>query len=89
MHLKSSVGTQTKVKAGGEGHLSQHDPRVLFGLGRDKEAKWLKVTWPSGLRQRFEHIPAGRSVKITEGSEHLELVTERMWRPPDPTSARK
>jgi len=76
VRLHSSSGVQTRVKAGGEGHLSQHDPRLLFGLGADTRADWLEVTWPSGSKQRFEGLRANQSVKITEGSKGLVIVRE-------------
>ena len=46
VRVESSLGTQTKVKTGGEGYLSQHDPRLLFGLGSDSHAARLEVIWP-------------------------------------------
>ena len=38
VRMKTSAGTVTKLKAGGGGFLSQHDPRLLFGLGEDDKA---------------------------------------------------
>jgi hypothetical protein len=77
VRVKSSAGVQAKVKAGGEGHLSQHDPRLLFGLGKDHRAEWLEVTWPSGLTQRFGPVPAGQSIRIREGEPGVQVVKER------------
>jgi hypothetical protein len=88
VRLKSSAGVQTRVKSGGEGHLSQHDPRLLFGLGRDTRAEWLEVTWPSGAKQRFRGLHANQSVKITEGSDRLVILREQRARLGDSEPAR-
>lgn len=67
VRVKTSFGIMTKIKAGGSGFLSQHDPRLLFGLGRETGAEWVEVLWPSGIRQRFGNVPAGTTMHITEG----------------------
>ena len=48
VRVKTSQGTLTKVKSGGSGFVSQHDPRLLFGLGGDERAQEVEVTWPGG-----------------------------------------
>lgn len=80
VRVKFSGGVQTKVKSGGEGYMSQHDPRLLFGLGSDAAAEWIEVTWPSGTVERFENIPARTSIRITEGRGAVERVRERTAR---------
>ncbi|MCH7476897.1 MAG: ASPIC/UnbV domain-containing protein [SAR324 cluster bacterium] len=47
VRCKTSAGIQTQIKAGGQGYLSQHDPRLLFGLGTDARAEWIEVTSPA------------------------------------------
>jgi ketosteroid isomerase-like protein len=69
VRVVTSAGVQTKVKSGGEGYLSQHDPRLLFGLGADRLARSVEVTWPSGQKQRYDNVPAGTYLKIVEGDE--------------------
>ncbi|MCZ6493522.1 MAG: CRTAC1 family protein [Planctomycetota bacterium] len=80
VRVKSSLGVQTKAKLGGEGYLSQHDPRLLFGLAADPHVDWLEVIWPSGLRQRFENLPTGAHMRITEGRPEIETVPDRRAR---------
>ena len=63
VRVKSSAGVQTKLKAGGSGYLSQHDPRLLFGLGEDERAEYVEVVWPGGDVQRIEGVPASTSTK--------------------------
>jgi thiol-disulfide isomerase/thioredoxin len=84
VRVKTSAGILTKIKAGGSGYLSQHDPRLLFGLGQDERAEWLEVTWPSGSKQKFENIPSCASLRLTEGSDKFETLTEKPAKLPDP-----
>ena len=53
VRVKTSAGTLTKIKSGGSGFISQHDPRLLFGLGKDAKAEWVEVTWANGEVERF------------------------------------
>lgn len=76
VRVKTSAGLLTKIKAGGAGFQSQHDPRLLFGLGRDAHAEWVEVTWPNGKQQRFANVPAGASILVTEGREKFVAVKE-------------
>ncbi|MEE3259946.1 MAG: redoxin family protein [Candidatus Latescibacterota bacterium] len=87
VRVKTSQGVLSKIKAGGNGFVSQSDPRLLFGLGGDSAAEWLEVRWPSGRRQRFGSVAAGSTVRITEGEvelQHRELAVASL---PDPTGA--
>lgn len=69
VRVKTSAGTLTKIKSGGSGFISQHDPRLLFGLGKDARAEWLEVTWANGKVERFAgDLTAGSTVKLKEGS---------------------
>ena len=77
VRAKVSAGILTLVKAGGSGFLSQSDPRLLFGLGKDQKAEWLEVTWPSGAKQRFAGPKAGDSWLIVEGESQLRPVPEK------------
>ncbi|MFQ5792886.1 MAG: ASPIC/UnbV domain-containing protein, partial [Acidobacteriota bacterium] len=86
VRVKSSAGTLTKIKAGGSGFVSQHDPRLLFGLGRDRAAEWVEVTWPAGTTQRFLNVAAGTTLKIVEGKESYDQVAEHRFRLVDPLS---
>ena len=42
-------------------------PDQHFGLAGLTGADALEVWWPSGLKQRFESLPANRRIRITEG----------------------
>ena len=85
VRVETSQGTQTQIKAGGSGFVSQSDPRLLFGLGQDAAAKRMEVRWPSGAVQRFGPVAAGASVKIVEGRDELVYVEdERRFTLPEP-----
>ncbi len=86
VRVKTSAGILTKIKAGGSGFASQHDPRLLFGLGQDQQAEWIEVTWPNGKTQRFANVPAGVSLRVREGATTYETVKETPAKLPDPLS---
>jgi thiol-disulfide isomerase/thioredoxin len=84
VRMKTSAGTLTRIKSGGEGYLSQHDPRLLFGLGQNEVAKSIEVTWPNGKVENFGDAPAGANLLLREGtgkSERLQLAKSNL---PDP-----
>lgn len=49
------------------GYASSSDPRVHFGLGKNKRVKEIEIRWPSGLRQVVKDVEPDRVVTITEG----------------------
>jgi hypothetical protein len=51
----------------GGSYLSTSDPRAHFGLGSAGEAESVEVTWPSGMRDRLQNVPANRFLTIREG----------------------
>jgi peroxiredoxin len=84
VRIKTPLGILTKIKAGGSGFVSSHDPRLLFGLGREMPIEWLEVAWPSGSRQKFTGVRAGESLLIREGSDGIERLAEKRLRLVDP-----
>ncbi|HVS66296.1 MAG TPA: CRTAC1 family protein [Thermoanaerobaculia bacterium] len=49
--------------------------RQTLGLGKAERISRLEVYWPtSDLAQRFEDVPLDAFVRVTEGSEELELL---------------
>jgi thiol-disulfide isomerase/thioredoxin len=87
VRLRTSKGVLTKIKAGGAGYLSQHDPRILFGLDEDAQVEAIEVVWPDGGRQRFAGpVKAGESVLLREGADAIATERLRAARLPDPLS---
>ena len=74
VRMKTSQGIQTKIKSGGEGFLSQHDPRLLFGIGADAGAEWIEVRWPSGATQRAESVAARSHIVFDEATATSRIV---------------
>jgi thiol-disulfide isomerase/thioredoxin len=85
VRLRTSSGVLTKIKAGGSGYISQHDPRLLFGLGSDASIESIEVTWPNGRRERFEGpVKAGSSVLLRERTGQVVVEELRTATLPDP-----
>ncbi len=88
VRVKTSAGTLTKIKAGGSGFLSQHDPRLLFGLGQDDRAQSMEVTWPNGKVENFTgEAVAGATLLLREGTGKAELLKVPSTKLPDPLTA--
>lgn len=85
VRVKTSAGILTKIKAGGSGFLSQHDPRLLFGLGQDAAAQSIEVTWPNGKAEAFAtEAKAGTTLLLRQNSGKAEILTLAKAALPDP-----
>ena len=85
VRVRTSAGTQTKIKDGGSGFISQHDPRLNFGLGRDARAESVEVTWPNGRVERFAgEARAGTTIVLRESAGRIETVALGRAQLPDP-----
>ena len=74
--VKTSAGRLTKIKSGGSGFISQNDPRLLFGLGKDARAEWIEVTWANGKVERFEaDAVAGSTLFLKEGTGKSQMLS--------------
>jgi peroxiredoxin len=58
VRVRTGGQTITKIKAGGMGYLSQHDPRLIVGLGRAGQVQEIEVTWPGGPVVRLQRSAA-------------------------------
>lgn len=55
--------------------LGQSDPRLHFGLGAASRAV-VEVYWPaSGVRSRYEDVPANSWIRVREGATKVEFLT--------------
>ena len=85
VRVKTSAGTLTKIKSGGSGFISQHDPRLLFGLGKDSRVEWIEVTWANGKVERFAgEAQANSSLLLKEGSGRSQMISVGRSKLPDP-----
>jgi peroxiredoxin len=85
VRVKTSAGILTKIKSGGSGFISQHDPRLLFGLGKDSRAEWIEVTWANGTVEKFDaNAVAGATLVLKQGAGKAESVALAKTNLPDP-----
>ena len=76
---RDGVGAEVRLTAGdleqlrqvrsGSSYLSSGDKRLHFGLGERTRVDRVEIKWPSGVRQRFEDLPANTLLLIEEGKE--------------------
>lgn len=66
--VKVSSGSliQTLQKRSTTGYLSQNDPRMHFGLGKNEIADKVEIKWPSGKTQVLENIKANQILNVIE-----------------------
>jgi hypothetical protein len=62
---ESGLEQYAMVKTSGS-YLSASDKRVHFGLGADKTARLIEITWPSGIVQRLENVRADQILTVKE-----------------------
>jgi thiol-disulfide isomerase/thioredoxin len=85
VRVKTSAGTLTKIKSGGSGFISQHDPRLLFGLGRDARAESIEVTWSNGEVEKFAgDLNANATLFLKKGSGKPQTLLVAKAKLPDP-----
>ncbi|MDQ6704697.1 MAG: CRTAC1 family protein [Acidobacteriota bacterium] len=67
VRLVSASGLEqtTYVSTAGS-YLSASDKRAHFGLGADRVAKLVEVTWPDGTIQRLENVKADQILTVRE-----------------------
>jgi hypothetical protein len=67
IRLTSASGSEQHAIVSTAGsYLSSRDKRVHFGLGQDKAAKLIEVTWPSGIVQKLENLRADQILTVRE-----------------------
>jgi hypothetical protein len=58
---------QVKIYQWATTYLSYHDPRILFGLGKENKVDKLEIRWPDGSTERFENLEINQYISITQG----------------------
>jgi enediyne biosynthesis protein E4 len=67
IHLITESGHEQYALVSATGsYLSANDRRVHFGLGADKIVRLLEISWPSGIVQRLENLPADQILTFEE-----------------------
>jgi len=57
---------QYAVVSTASSYLSSNDKRVHFGLGKDKAARLVEITWPGGTVQKIENVKADQVLTVKE-----------------------
>ncbi|HEV3385934.1 MAG TPA: CRTAC1 family protein, partial [Gemmata sp.] len=66
--LDTGTRTLKRYAKGGGSYLSANDPRLLFGLGRDGDARSVAVKWSWGETQTYNGLEPGTYWELREGS---------------------
>jgi hypothetical protein len=66
VRVESSRGIELKEIQTSGSYLSASDVRLYFGLGDDRKAKWIEITWPSGKVETITEVEADRLVDLDE-----------------------
>ena len=73
---RDGLGSRVKISSGGKiqttqkksmtGYLSQNDPRIHFGLGKNSAIEKIEIKWPSGKIQVLENVSPNQILTVTE-----------------------
>jgi len=58
--------TQSQMVKGGSSYLSQSELPLTFGLGKRDRVERVQIDWPSGVKEEFKNLAAGRCYQVTE-----------------------
>lgn len=72
VRVASAGGRQWQMVRSGSSYASQSELTLTFGLGVDAAASTIEVEWPSGARDRVDHVPARQLVTMEEGRGRLK-----------------
>jgi hypothetical protein len=56
-----------RLRRGGGSYLSDHDPRVVLGLGERSSVDGVEIHWPSGGVDRVDGLPLDAYSVVKEG----------------------
>jgi hypothetical protein len=74
--IVAKVGTSTlrRMVRSGSSYCSQSELPITLGLAGQAEATSIEITWPSGGTTKLEHVKAGQTVTIREGTGIVQTV---------------
>ena len=70
--LEMDEGSQRRWVMPTRSYLSQVELPVTFGLGTDRRAVKLSITWPDGSVQQVTDLPVNRQILIEQAAESVE-----------------
>jgi hypothetical protein len=68
VRIESASGKQWQTVHSGSSYCSQSELALTFGLGKDSVLNSVEVIWPSGTRQKFSGVQAGKEYVIDEAA---------------------
>jgi hypothetical protein len=66
IEIQTETGKITRLRKGGCGLMSTHDPRLTIGLGPIDLIKEVKVYWPSGIVSQIRQVKTDQELTIIE-----------------------
>jgi hypothetical protein len=66
--------SQSRMVKGGSSYLSQSELPITFGLGRHDKIERVQLEWPSGAKEEFRDLAAGKSYQCTENKDITPLA---------------
>ncbi|HLY37229.1 MAG TPA: CRTAC1 family protein [Candidatus Binatia bacterium] len=67
VRVQTAAGWQTREVHAGSGYLSGSSLVQHFGLGDERRASAVEISWPSGVRTTLRDVAADRRYRIVEG----------------------
>jgi hypothetical protein len=58
--------SQSRMVKGGSSYLSQSELPVTFGVGKRDKIERAQIEWPSGTREEFKNLSAGKAYQCVE-----------------------
>jgi enediyne biosynthesis protein E4 len=72
VEIEDESGRQTQMVKSGSSYLSSSEKTLTFGMGRREKAARVRITWPSGRKDEFRNLAAGRAYRVLEGEGPAE-----------------
>jgi len=66
--------SQSQMMKTGSSYLSQSELPLTFGLGQRDKIDRVQVEWPSGTKEEFKNLPAGKTYQCTESKGFTGLT---------------
>jgi hypothetical protein len=66
--IVTKAAAQYNHQTSSVGYASSSLGPVHFGLGAESAAQTVEISWPSGIVQRLQNVPADQTLKIVESA---------------------
>lgn len=66
--VHTDTGLLIRQRSSAGSYLSQHDPRIHFGLGQQAVVQRIEITWPDGTLQILKNVQANQRITVTQRS---------------------